>query len=178
MVRVKLKYALPLVQMVLAVGLLVSDHFWLRTAMRRADMPGQSPAFTLLVSINAPVALARAFVFRRLPDQWDKVTFTAAIGLLWYWVALNLDSWRKRRTVSMFSWVPLRLVCDFVLLGVGVFWGGVWVRTLPHYLPVSWFGWLSLVLRMGLEPAWSLVLIFFVGRDFIHCILRKKPEAA
>ncbi len=177
--RMKLKYALPLVQMALALALLVWSQLWSRAMMRTQDMPGPSPAFTLLVSLNAPVALPRTFWFRYLPDRWDDVTFIVAIGLLWYWVALNVQSWRQQRMAYTFSRTPLRLTCDFVLISVGIFWGFTsWSETVSRYLPIAWSGWLWFVLRMGLQLTWCVMLILFFGRDFIHCILAKKVLSA
>ena len=74
---------LPLAQMALALALLWWSDLWLRTAQRTMDMPGPAPAFTLLVSINAPVAFPRALWSRHRPDPWDDLTLIAAVGLLW-----------------------------------------------------------------------------------------------
>jgi hypothetical protein len=63
-------------------------------------MPGPAPAFKLLVSINAPVALLRAFLYRHLPGYWDDVTFILGIGLFWYWIALNILRFREGGRLS------------------------------------------------------------------------------
>ncbi len=110
--RIKLKYALPFIQMLLAVALLVWTVRWERAMMRIQDMPGTPPSFTLLVAINAPVALPRIVLYRYLPGWWDAITFIAGIGVFWYWVARNIESWRQTRRVFMFSWRPLRLAGD------------------------------------------------------------------
>jgi len=174
--RVRLKYALPLVQMTIAVALLVWSQFWFNAAMRTQDMPGPAPASEVLMAINAPVALTASLWFRYLPASWDGVILIAAIGLFWYWVALNIRSWQWRREVFIFSWAPLRLVADFILIGVGGLLGFSCAHEILHgYLPFTRLGWLRFVPCMGLLLAWSLVLIFFFGRDSIHCILRKRP---
>lgn len=59
--RLKLKYAIPLAQVALAVGLLTWSYLWYR-AQARNDMPGTAPAFTFLVSINAPRGTAASFL--------------------------------------------------------------------------------------------------------------------
>jgi hypothetical protein len=73
--RLRLKYTLPLVQLCVALVRLRWDVLWWRTVARSMDMPGPSPASQLLVSINTPLALLEAFVFRHLPARWDLITF-------------------------------------------------------------------------------------------------------
>jgi hypothetical protein len=173
--RVKLKYALPLVQMALALALRVSSQLWYRAMGRIQDMPGPFPPSQLLVSVNAPVALPLSFLYRHMIGWYD-AAFFAAIGALWYWVALNICSWRERRVVCMFTWKPLRLMGDLVLVGVGMVWAFVCTHEVLHgYWPHTPFGWLWDGVCMGFVLAWSLALMFFFGRDLIHCLLRKEP---
>jgi hypothetical protein len=172
--RLKLKYVLPLVQTLVAVALLVWTYRWERALMRVQDMPGTPPSFSLLIAINAPLAMPRALVSLYLPGWWDYITLIAVIGLLWYWVALNIDSWRHRRTIFTFSWLPLRLAVDAVAVGIG----GVltlvsWQSIFHGYLRFSWGRWVWFVTCMGLFLAWAAVLIFCFGRDLLHCILRR-----
>ena len=150
-------------------------------------MPGPAPAFTLLVSINAPVAFPRALWSRYLPDPWDDLTLIAAVGLLWYWVALNIDSWRRSRTAVMFRWAPLRLVGDLLLIVTGAFWGLIFVgkdlaegvrgEALRNHFFLNWSQARWFIAVSGCHLAWSLVLIFFFGRDFICCVFRKESGA-
>ena len=174
--RLRLKYGLPLVQVGLAVTLLTWDAFWQRTMARHMDMPGPSPAFKLLVSINAPLALPRAFVFRHLPGWWDPITFTVGIGLLWYWVAMNIVSWRERGVAYLFSWRPLRLVADVVVIGIGLFWIVVCWNEIhhPNERLFSLQDWMWYALLLGLPIVWGMVLISFFGYDCIHCLIRNK----
>jgi len=182
----KLKYGLPLAQMALALALLLSAQRWDRAMMRLYDMPGPSPAFTLLVSINAPVGLARIFWFRYVPDPWDWVTFIAAVGLFWYWAALNVQSWREARMVYMFTSNPLRIAGDLLLIAIGASLGffflahelwialrdGVQVARISSP-PFTWPSWLWFGVIAGLHLAWSVVLLFFFGRDLLHCLVRR-----
>jgi hypothetical protein len=169
---VKLRYALPAVQMAVAVGLIWWSDQWFKAQMRLQDMPGPAPAFTLCISINAPIALPRALLFRHISAFWDYVLVVLAAGVLWYWVAVNIGSWRRNRTVLTFRWTPLRLTADLLLVAMGVLFGGWFVaegRSLrPQPWPPSRWLWMAGILIPLL--AWSLVLIFFFGRDFIHCI--------
>jgi hypothetical protein len=118
--RVKLKYALPLAQMGLAAALARCHHVW-EIATRYDDMPGPSPAFRLLHSIDWAVLLVPGY--RRMPFPWSGVTVVAVTGLLWYWVALNLSELHQGRRVVMFKRVPLRIAGDLLLIVSGVFLG-------------------------------------------------------
>jgi hypothetical protein len=118
--RMKLKYALPLVQTLAAVSLLVWTDRWERALMRVHEMPGNPPSFTLLIAINAPLAMPRALVFPYLPGLWRDITFVLAIAMLWYWVSLNIESWQQNRRILMFSWTPLRSMGDMIAVGTGV----------------------------------------------------------
>jgi hypothetical protein len=165
-----LKYGLPLVQMALALTLLMWSQLY---------TPGTSPPFQLLVSINAPVALLRAFWFRHVPHSCDGGMFIAASGMLWYWVALNICAWHERRAVCSFASKPLRLIGDSVLVGVGAFWAFVCAHEfLQGYWPHTPFGYLWDSLCIGLMSAWSLALTFFFGRDLIRCILTRSEAPA
>jgi hypothetical protein len=178
-VRLRLKYALPLVQVGLAAGLFMWDAFWYRVVARHMDMPGTSPAFKLLVSINAPLALPRAFVFRHLPGWWDPVTFIVAIGLFWYWVGMNIVSWRERRIAYLFSWRPLRLLADALFIGVGVFWIVVCWNEIhgPNerlFSAQDWQDWLWYAISLGLPILWGIVLISFFGYDCSRSLVRSE----
>ena len=190
-ISVKLKYALPLAQMVLAFALLWWSNTLDLAAKPNCDMPGPSPTFEILTSINAPVALARAFWYSHLPYLWDAGTLIVAVGLFWYWVALNIHSWRQRRTPFLFAWRPLRFAGNLLLIAVGVLWGISCVdevRSIVHVAPVwsgtgcfgplVWSMWLPSIVVAGLHLAWSLVLTLFFGRDVFHCLLRKSPVSA
>jgi hypothetical protein len=117
--RLKLKYVLPLAQMALAVLLLWWNDVHMRAAERVMHMPGPTPAFFLLRSINAPVALPRTLWAPYLSSTLDNVTFIAVIGIFWYWIALNIQSWRERRTLHLFAWVPLRVGVDLFVVAMG-----------------------------------------------------------
>jgi len=172
---VKLKYALPLAQMAVAVWLLQWSHLWLRAAHRAgAGVIGPAPPFTLLESINAPVALFR---YMNVPVPWDDEIFIATIGVFWYWLALNIQSWRERRTLLLFAWKPLRIAADLLLIAMGaclglfcifVMTGGLHpfgYATWPWLIPI----WVSLFM-------WSLGSLFFLGRDLLHCAFRRSPR--
>jgi hypothetical protein len=167
--RLKLKYVLPIVQTLLAVALLI----WNRAELHKQSVYGTPLPFKLLCSINAPVALLRELLWsHRLYCRWDYILFVAAIGVFWYWVALNIHSWRQTRRVLMFSWAPLRLAGDAVAVGTGALWLFVyWREPRSPYMP-AWPNWIDFL--MALLIMWSVALIFFFWRD-LHCVLRKNP---
>jgi hypothetical protein len=174
--RVKLRYALPAVQMAVAVGLIWWSDQWFKAQMRLQDMPGPAPAFTLCISINAPIALPRALLFRHVSGLWDCAIVVLATGGLWYWVALNIESLRREGKVLMFRWLPLRLGGDLLLIAMGAFWGIAWLPEARRNLAPWPWSWMPAVL--GSLLVWSLGLIFFFGRDFIQSIFRKKTTVS
>jgi hypothetical protein len=179
----KLKYALPLVQMFVAWILVRWDNALQLAAMHRCEVPGpSSPAFGVLISINAPIAFPRAIWDQHLPYFWSFGMLVAAVGLFWYWVVLNAHALRQRGMVLMFSWRPARLVMDTVLFASGIMiglWGASGTSDAMRYLaldmhgrgcygPNLWFQLASIIVACILL-SWSFVLVFFFGRDFIHC---------
>lgn len=198
--QLRLKYALPLAQMLLASALLICSSLWAPAAMRVCDMPGSTPAFGLLASINAPVAVARTFWISHLPgrtitladgriaffDLVDDATLVAAVGVFWYWVVLNIRCWRQWHAIIMFRWFPLRLATDGILMAVGLLSGFAGLVEGRHIVlasdprgtgcfgPLVWSNWLSIVIA-GFFLSWSIGLIVLFGRDFLHCVVRKDP---
>jgi hypothetical protein len=166
-VRLKLRYVLPLVQMALAVALLWQSNLWFKEAVRLSDIPGPSPAFELCRSINAPIALFQALWFRYASSSADNIVFVLAVGALWYWVGVNFESWRRYRAVLVIRRKSLRLAIDLVLFAMGVLLAIVFMsemrKVLPYFDPRSLW---SLAI-FGPYVLWSLVLMFFFGRDFI-----------
>jgi hypothetical protein len=68
--------------------------------VHRCDSPGPgSPVFDVLISINTPIALPRALWDRHLSYYWSVAIFVVAVGILWHWVALNVQSWHQRGMV-------------------------------------------------------------------------------
>jgi hypothetical protein len=170
---VKLRFVLPAVQMALAVGLICWSNHRLRAAIRLGHWADPSPAFTLCVSINAPIALPRALLFRHVSAFSDYVVLVVAVGMLWYWVALNIESLRREGKVLMFRWVPLRLACDLTLIAMAAFVAIAWV---PEARPsVTLWPWPWKLSVVGSLLAWSFGLIFFFGRDLILCVRGTKP---
>ena len=176
--RLKMKYALPLVQTLVAVALLVWTDRWERALMRIQDMPGTPPSFALLIAINAPLAMPRVLAFRYLPGWWDDITLVVAIAVFWYWVSLNIESLQHGRRVFMFSWMPLRLAGDTIAVGIGAMWVFVLWRSPSYDLPplVSLTAWLWFIPCVCLPMLWSATLILLFGRDIVHCLLHSKTK--
>src|SRR5580692_11518596 len=176
--RLKLKYTLPIVQTLAAVALLVWSDRWQRALMHTSCMPDPPPSFTLLIAINAPLAIPRSLVFEHLPGWWDYITLVVEIAVFWYWVSLNIESWQQNRRLFLFSWMPLRLVGDTIAIGIGVMWALVLWRGSRYSLPphLSFRDWLWFVPCACLPILWSAVLILLFGRDFVSCLLRSKAK--
>jgi hypothetical protein len=126
--------------MTLTLGLLSWDYSWQK--VHRSW--GTSPGFSLLVGINAPAALGRALLARHLPGWWDLGVLLVAVGLLWYWVGLNVESWRQRRMAWVSSRRALRLVADSAFIVIGVFLGIAFVAIVSGGVPPSSGGFGSL----------------------------------
>ncbi len=94
--RVRLKYALPLGQMALAVVFLRLIFLW-DVATRMDDMPGKHPAFLLLLYLHLPLMFVlKPLLFGRLPEL---ALLVAAIGVFWYCIALLIHRHNERGTV-------------------------------------------------------------------------------
>ena len=173
--HVRMRYVLPLLQMALAIALVKSSYVWSNRAVHvyHDDMPGTPPAFRLLGSINAPILLPRALWFYHISVLGDALAVVLSAGLLWYWVALNVDSWRQKRMVLTFSFVPARLAADVVLIAMGFFYGFLVVEEGRGLFPASWSSSVWFLSASILLPfaMWSMALIFFFGRDFIYGVL-------
>jgi hypothetical protein len=198
-VRLKLRYTIPLAQMALALVLLRLSYLedvWQHRA--GCHMCGPGPAFHLLISINVPVAVARAFWWRALYSAsegfgpmiaylLDGGTQVVAIGLLWYGVMLNVCSLQQGRMVLMFRWLPLRIAGNVILAATGMFWAlycvandllgwNLWnlAPIVPRPEP-SVYSFLWFIVLVGLHLTWSLALIYFFGRD-LALALSRQPE--
>jgi hypothetical protein len=163
--RMKLKYALPLAQMALAVALIWWHHWELARMRHPAGVTGP---FTLLVLINAPAAMVRMLWFNYVDDPWDEMLLVASIGVFWYLVGLILDYWQRQDTFLLLTWKPIRVAADLALIALGPYFIWLLRRVDVADMPWQWeapalacvFGWL-------LGPA------FIFGRDLIQCIRSK-----
>lgn len=181
--RVNLKYILPFGEVAPASALFGWSASWRPVG---CDAYGGSPAWILLISINQPAAVLRNLYYR--PGSWSGVTgfvmdgaiLIALSGILWYWVARNIASWRLAKTVLMFRWLPLRIGGDGLFIAVGLSCG-YWVLSdpswSPHlhgyscYKPLALSQWMAFV-SFGLQIVWTLALIYLYGRDILYCALR------
>jgi hypothetical protein len=110
---------------------------------------------------------------RRCPHHlWELGLTVATIGVLWYWVALNIDSLRERRAILHFAWAPLRIATDLMLTAMGACLGVICVASMvSSLLPLPWRipTYASLLI-------WSFVPMFIFGRDLVYCVRRKSPK--
>lgn len=167
--RVSLKYAVPLVQMGLAAVLMRCHGVW-QMATRDMDMPGPSPSFRLLASIDWPLLCIP--VPWRMPLLWYSAVSVAITGVFWYWVAVNVSRFQHRQRLIVFRSVPLGVAGDLFLILVGACFGlavasGIVRGPLFDY-PRLGSRWLWFVPTMSVQVAWFLVLIAVFGRELVR----------
>ena len=178
--RVRLKYALPAVQIALAV-LSVRQSFLWDIAARGNDAPGKHPAFKLLICINLPVSVVlKPILVLPGPTLWDSVMFVTAIGMFWYWIALRIQRYKERRTLFLFAWLPLRITTDMFLIALGASLAWLLIveaRDYPHNSPISpnILGWWFVPTFTSLL-LWALGPIFIFGSDLIWCLRREQAR--
>lgn len=86
--------------MLLSAGLIWWSQVLVHVAQKRCDMPGPDPATQLLLTINAPVLFATRFWELWLMYPWNVLAWMAGVGVTWYWVARNIESWRRASRFS------------------------------------------------------------------------------
>jgi hypothetical protein len=174
----KIKYVLPVVQIAI-VALLLRWNDFLSIAARRCDMPGPSPADRLLMSINAPLVFQLRLWYDAFPYPWRVAVQIGAVSLFWYWIAVNISSWRRGGSMVTPSWGPLRVAIDlgFVLLGLAfglqglssgrdvLRYGSYLTSGVGCFGPNLWCSFLPSIAVVCLRLGWSFVLVYFCGRD-------------
>jgi hypothetical protein len=180
----KIKFVLPVAQMVLLLLLLRWNNSLEAFANRVCAMPGPTPADELLMSMNAPLLVQR-YLNYSLSYPWNVVDQLGAVGLFWYWVAVNISSWRCGGSMITIGWRPARFVLDGVLILLGLSFGLVGVlgegvrRALPSasyyglhsvgcFGPNLQYRLLPSMSAAGLYLGWCAVLSLFCGRDLIQ----------
>lgn len=164
--RVRLKYALPLAQMALAVVLL-----WLSRRLEATwtgAYTGSDPPYTLLLFLNPPAVLARALWADSVLGLPSDTMFVASIGISWYWIALNIRPWRERRALPLFTRPPLRITADLLLVSLSVCF-----LALARRISVGHMEWQWRYTILACILAWFLGPIFLFARDLLHYFRRK-----
>ena len=177
--RVRLRYALPLAQMALAVVFLRLIFLW-DVATRGDDMPGRHPAFQVLIYLHLPLMLVfKELLFGRLPEL---AVLVAAIGGFWYWIALLVHRYNERRTIFPPAWGTLRIVADLALITMGASIGWLSIENIRDYpdmyspLPQSFLGWSWFIPTYGFLLMWILSPIVVFGSDLVQYLRRKSPH--
>jgi hypothetical protein len=180
--------AIVLVQAAVAWTLIWYDHVLQAAAMHRCDVPGaSSPAFSILLAINLPLAIPRTIWDRYLPFPWSQTLLIVAVGVLWGWVALNVNAWREHRIAFVPKWDPLRFVVDFLLIFlalISLFVTGVLLEGVGAFSPFDphsfdcygadfWSHLMPMVIVACSSFAWCFWLFFFFGRDLLYCVRRR-----
>jgi hypothetical protein len=161
--RVRLKYALPLAQMALAVVFLRLTILWIM-ATRGDDAPGQHPAFHLLLYLNLPIMpILKRLLFGSLLDL---ALLVAAIGVFWYCIALLIHRYKERGTVFPTGWVALRMAADVVLIAMPTCLGPLFVlefiENAKDYPAINTFPWSDEV-WWWCVPTYGALLMWILG---------------
>lgn len=162
MTKSKLRFVLPVVQMVLAIGL----------TMHNFGRPSsfENPAWTkpdrqLCDALNAPAALVRyglTLVANGLPNRdpnhmlIETTIYFALVGLLWYAVAIEISG-RGQSVLTARS--GMRKSADIF----GIFFGVV----LGAVTAISDFGGSAMYIKLAVIAwfAWAAVIVGFYGHD-------------
>jgi len=106
------------------------------------------------------------------------------VGLLWYWVACSIETWRKRREALLTHWRHGRLLIDALLIAMGLLFGLMGVgeaKEILDWAPMSFRGavgcfgadWWSELLRSlvaaSMHFGWCAILVLVFVRDFVRC---------
>jgi hypothetical protein len=181
---------LPAAQIFLAAGLISLSQVLERTSRRRCDMAGPDPAYVVLLAVNAPANVARIFWDHWMPYPWNFPALMAGVGLLWYWVACSVETWRKRREALSPRWRHSRLLIDALLIAMGLLLGLMGVvdtKDIIEWAPMSfrgivgcfganwWSEFLRSIVAASMHFGWSAILVFFFVRDSVRCFRHGNP---
>lgn len=189
--RIRLRHALPVAQMLVAIGLYRWSDLWLQAAQRKArhePYMGSSPGYDLLYALNAPLLFVQFLRYSLeslwhgyphpstlwmlwVPELMTRAIFILTIGVLWYWVARNIESLRQTCAVFTFSVTALRVFSDLLLILAGLFSALYALRELVNLRTLWWSGWNWICCLLYF--AWFVSLTYLFTRDFIHCIRRR-----
>lgn len=178
--RTKLKYALPVVQMLVAWA--VMDWMWLYHYLAFNSW-GDTPPMWFVMMMDFPAA---PVLF--LPFWWSAVgragewMFFALVGLLWYWVLRCVEVWRETGRPWLHAHPAVRVVEDVALMVIGFLslvalsldFKLQLVLEGPHEAGRFWPWSVGAVLcNMG----WFVGLVFFFGRDLFFTLRCSNPKS-
>jgi hypothetical protein len=142
-------------------------------AVRVYDAPSNPVAFDAILLMNAPASALRNLLYHMSP-RWSDPMYVAAVGILWYSVALNMDSLYARRTVPLFRWAPLRIATDLVLIALGP--SSVWALRNTDLIQVARFDWPWFVPSFASCLFWAFGPPAVFGRDLVQSLRRRASE--
>jgi hypothetical protein len=192
----KLQYILPLIQIMVAAGLIflgkgqdtnLQDRIHERCQV--VEVAYVAPAWHLCDGISGPLRPFWISVFlcdkySPFSNAWPWIVSMALIALLWYWTGLNLSSWIAKKQLALPSKRFIRLPCDVLIILFGILCAQYalygtnecGIVRLIHNWHECWHG-IEEVFRpvesvMDLAATtcylmWAVVLIGFFGRDFV-----------
>lgn len=185
----RLRFKLPLIQVLLATLLLFVGHLELQNKMghwlyKDFGPPGRR----LCYALNAPALLIRfgwsetlgTRIYRELNTvaavhNLDDAVFLTAVVLVWFLVGLEVER-RRIQQGQMVVISPLRIAISLVLVCIGVFFGLIswapWVE--PHWgYSLVW----EVIPETVLYLLWGLTLSFIYSRDLLRYLVFKLKGA-
>jgi hypothetical protein len=182
--RIKLKYALPLVQMLVAWAVL--DWTWLFRYFAFNNW-GPTPPIWFVMMMSFPSSEVVLLAMRwSEPDRLNlwlfMWLFIALVGVLWYWVLRNVEAFRETGRPWLHLRPALRVAEDVALIALGFF--SLFVALTDFHLDFvlegprvagrfwPWaFG--AVLCNMG----WFVGLVFFFGRDLVQTLRSSNPRS-
>ena len=168
--HLKLKYVLPVVQMILAAITIWWFYLWINLADRIYDAPGNPVGFTAMLLMNAPASALRN-LFYDINPRWADAMYIGAVGALWRLVAFTMESLSARKTVAAFRKVPFRVATDMVLIAVGP--SSIWAFRTVDLVHVAQFDWPWFAPDVAACLFWAVGPPIIFGRDIVLCVREK-----
>lgn len=178
--RIKLKYALPLVQMVVAWA--VMDWTWLFHYFAFNNW-GPTPPMWFVAMIDFPASEILLLALR-----WSDLgrlglwLFIALVGVLWYWVLRNVEEWRETGRLWLHDRRAARVAEDIALIAFGCI--SLAVAQMDFHLQIVLEGpraagrlwpWAAGAVLCNL--GWFVGLVFFFGRDMVQTLWSKNSNS-
>jgi hypothetical protein len=166
--KLKLKYLLPVTQIVFAIFLLHQQQLWI-IQNRHQDMPSPGAAATVLALINSPIAVLRGIWSRSFHVFWPDWFFVLVLAVFWCWAGQEIESRLGRRGQATVARESFRIAADVLLTwcSVGLVFGS-------RYIDVRWFPWPYIVVSVMFFLFWTLVPLLLLVRDLLSIARRDR----
>ena len=177
--RIKLKYALPVVQMLVAWAVLDWDWLFCYFAF---NSWGDTPPMWFVMMMDFPASEVGLLVWRwSIYSRLNLWLYIALVGALWYWVLRNVEAWRETGRPWLHLRPALRIAEDLALIALGFF--SLFVALTDFHLDFALEGpraagrfWPWTVGAVLCNLGWFVGLVYFFGRDLIQTLRSKSSN--